>query len=61
MFPVTPTLGWLIRTGIVRIVIAEPTIAREHIRQTLFKGKLYWQSQYTLPVPDEITAHQGAV
>ena len=37
MFPVAPTLGWLIRIGKVRIVIAKATIARQHIRHTLFK------------------------
>ena len=37
MFPVAPTLDWLMRIGKVRIVIAKATIARQHIRQTLFK------------------------
>jgi hypothetical protein len=37
MFPVAPTLDWLIRIGKVRIVITKATIARQHIRQTLFK------------------------
>ena len=37
VFPVVPTLDWLIRIGKIRIVIAKATIARQHIRQILFK------------------------
>jgi len=37
MFPVAPAFDWLIRIDKVRIVIAEATIARQHIRHTLFE------------------------
>jgi len=37
MLPVAPAFDWLIRIDKVRIVIAKATIARQHIRQTLFK------------------------
>jgi len=37
MFPVAPAFDWLIRINKVRIVIAKATIARKHIRHTLFE------------------------
>ena len=55
------SVGGYLRRPRPRVQIAKAAITGEYITQMVARLECgYWQSQYTVPVPMFITAHQGA-